>query len=101
MNRNSGPEARGVRPARPPLPLTGLKKLVVRQGKGQTPAKRRMAAVRNRTLAEAQRKVRQAQRMLADPASVSAEAQETATQAARLAKESAQVPTGRDWEESG
>uniref|UniRef100_A0ABM5F750 Laminin subunit gamma-3 isoform X1 n=1 Tax=Pogona vitticeps TaxID=103695 RepID=A0ABM5F750_9SAUR len=71
--------------------LEGLKKLAARHGRGQSPTRRKMALVRDRTLAEAQRKVGQARGMLGDSASASAAAQKTAREADRVAKESAQV----------
>ncbi|KAJ7307995.1 hypothetical protein JRQ81_008495 [Phrynocephalus forsythii] len=71
--------------------LDGLKKVATRPVKGQSPAKRRMAVVRDRSLAEAQKKVRQAQKMLGDSPSASARARKTASDAALAAQESAQL----------
>ncbi|XP_077778709.1 laminin subunit gamma-3 isoform X1 [Podarcis muralis] len=68
--------------------LDGMKRLGARH-KRQSATNRKMTVVRDRAIAEAQKKTRQAQKILGDSFSVSAEAQKTANNAELVAKEGA------------
>lgn len=67
-----------------------MKRLGARH-KRQSATNRKMTVVRDRAIAEAQKKTRQAQKILGDSFSVSAEAQKTANNAELVAKEGAKV----------
>ncbi|NXD14714.1 LAMC3 protein, partial [Nothocercus nigrocapillus] len=68
--------------------LEGMRK-VLRHRKGQAALSRRMALVQNRTMAEAQRKTKQAEKMLGNSLSISTTARRTAGEAEQVAVESA------------
>lgn len=79
------------------FPLQGMK----RHKGNQSLVKRRMTAVRERGIADAQKKARQAQRILGDSASISAKAWKTAGEVESLTKEVAQVHEPHLWLYSG
>ncbi|XP_061460229.1 laminin subunit gamma-3 [Rhineura floridana] len=68
--------------------LDGMRRQVARH-KGQSPTNRKMAAVRDRAIVDAQRKIRQARRVLGSSLSVSAEARKTASDVESVTKEGA------------
>uniref|UniRef100_A0A8D0KSP3 Laminin subunit gamma 3 n=1 Tax=Strix occidentalis caurina TaxID=311401 RepID=A0A8D0KSP3_STROC len=70
--------------------LEGMKK-VLGHRKGQAALSRKMALVRDRTMVEAQRKIKQAEKMLGNSLSISTAAQRTAGEAERVSGESAKV----------
>ncbi|KFO92517.1 Laminin subunit gamma-3, partial [Buceros rhinoceros silvestris] len=67
---------------------TGMRK-VLRHRKGRAALSRRMALVRDRTMVEAQRKIKQAEKMLENSVSTSTAAQRTAREAEQVSGESA------------
>lgn len=68
----------------------GMRK-VLGHRKGQAALSRRMAHVRDRTMVEAQKKIKQAEKMLGNSLSVSTAAKGTAGEAKQVAGESAKV----------
>uniref|UniRef100_A0A663N0S4 Laminin subunit gamma 3 n=1 Tax=Athene cunicularia TaxID=194338 RepID=A0A663N0S4_ATHCN len=68
----------------------GMKK-VLGHRKGQAALSRKMALVRDRTMVEAQRKIKQAEKTLGNSLSISTAAQRTAREAERVSGESAKV----------
>uniref|UniRef100_A0A8C3KAX5 Laminin subunit gamma 3 n=1 Tax=Calidris pygmaea TaxID=425635 RepID=A0A8C3KAX5_9CHAR len=69
---------------------TGMRK-VLGHRKGQAALRRRMALVRDRAMAEAQRKIKQAERTLGNSLSISTTARRTAGEAEQVSGESAKV----------
>ncbi|NXJ78013.1 LAMC3 protein, partial [Trogon melanurus] len=68
--------------------LQGMRKVLAHR-KGQAALNRRMALVRDRAMAEAQKKIKQAEKMLGNSLSISTAAQRTAEEAEQVSGESA------------